>query len=85
MPFNVLKSSQNPAGEPLYAAARRLRLDLEAQMVGAGQAGHNPAALHAVGLLLQIEAVDRQARATTPLRVVDQDRPLSRTDAQERA
>jgi len=72
MPFNVGKTDQNPAGEPLYAAARRLRLDLEAQLVAERmQDADDPATIQAIGLLLQVEGIDRQARLQAPITVID--------------
>jgi hypothetical protein len=59
--FNVGKSPSNPAGEPLYAAAMRLRLEIEAQMCARG-GGKDGTALQAVGLLLQLEGLDRDWR-----------------------
>lgn len=74
MPFNIGKTPERPGGEPLYAAVRRIRMELEAQMVGAGVRGErrepDPDGLHAVGLLLQLEALDLVARQRRPLELV---------------
>ncbi len=62
-PFFVDKSAESPGGVPLHRAARRLRLDIEAQMVARGLADESDA-LQIVGLLLQVEGIALGQRST---------------------
>ena len=78
-PFTVGRTI-NPAGEPLYRAARRIRLEIEAEMVARAELADDPAALQIVGLLLQLEGIAR-AGARPPLELVA---PRGRDSAPER-
>lgn len=70
MQLRVCKSESNPAGRPLGQIARELRLELEphigrAQAAAMGRPALGVAfGLQVLGLLLQLEALDQQMRAT---------------------
>jgi hypothetical protein len=57
----------NVGNEPLYRLAMRVRLEIEAQIVARGAPDAPGLALQAVGLLLQLEGLDRYARSQAPV------------------
>ena len=61
MMLNVVRTDANPCGESLGRHARRLRLEIESQMVATE--AFDGLALQAIGLLLQLEGIDRVSRS----------------------